>query len=185
MKKPDERREAFTEAEVGKLLAKAKPVDAVLVLLGARGGLRLAEALALRWVDITLAGDEPRLIVRQGKGDRGRVVELVPELVEALIVWRALSEGEHVLPYRSQTRARQRLRSLQQRAGVTIEPGRAAHSLRHTAGMAIYQATNDLVAVQEWLGHADVTTSRGYVHRANRASLRAVARSLPRLSGPA
>ena len=41
--KPDERRdherrEAFTKAEVGQLLAKAKPVDAVLVLLGGRGG---------------------------------------------------------------------------------------------------------------------------------------------------
>ena len=41
--KPDERRAherrvAFTEGEVGQPLAKAKPVDAWLLLLGGRGG---------------------------------------------------------------------------------------------------------------------------------------------------
>lgn len=179
----DERRDAFAEAEVAAMLRIAAPVDAVLVLLGARAGLRLAEALTLRWADVRLAGDEPRLTVRLGKGGRTRTVELVPELAATLAAWHAEApEGPHVLPYRSQTRARQRLRRLQERAGVRIEPGRAAHSLRHTAGTAVYQATGDLVAVQAWLGHANVSTSRGYVHRAKRSTMRDVALALPRFA---
>lgn len=63
------------------------------------------------------------------------------------------------------------------RAGVTIELRRAVCSLRQTAGTAVCQVTNDLVAVKERLGQADVTGSRGYVQR---ASLRVVAWSLPR-----
>ena len=185
-RRPDERRDAFTEAEVRAMLAKAAPIDAALVLLGARGGLRLAEALELRWSDVRLAGDEPRITVRNGKGGRTRDVELAPELTEALRAMRDQGDGRgHVLPYRSQTRTRQRLRRLQERSGVAIEPGRAAHSLRHTAGTAVYEATADLVAVQDWLGHASVSTSRGYVHRAQRAKLRDVARALPRLAASA
>ena len=182
-RRADERREAFTEPEVARLLSVASPVDAALVLLGARGGLRLAEALALRWQDVHLDHDAPRVTVRNGKGGRTRAVELVPELVDALCALRREGlDPEYVLPYRSQTRARQRLRRLQERAHVAIRCGRAAHSLRHTAGTAVYAANGNLVAVQEWLGHADVSTSRGYVHRAQRAKLRDIARSLPRLS---
>ena len=127
------------------MLAKAAPVDAVPVLLGARGGLRL--------------GDEPRLTVRNGKGGRTRDVELVPELADALREQRdQMAASGHVLPYRSQTRARQRLRRLQERAGVAIELGRAAHSLRHTAGTnARLSGARVLYRALVWVGleHAD------------------------------
>ncbi len=108
---------------------------------------------------------------------------MLQQLAEALDALRREGhEGPHVLPYRSQTRARQRLRRLQERAGVRIEAGRAAHSLRHTAGTAVYEASGgDLVHVQEHLGHANIATSRGYVHRANRAKLRDVLARIPTL----
>lgn len=177
----DEKREAFTEADLARLLAVAEPVDAALVLLGARGGLRLAEALALTWADVHLNDTAPTLTVRHGKGGKDREVLLVPELTEALAALQGDTQDAPVLPYRSPTRARQRLRRLQERAGVALKSGRAVHSLRHSAGTAVYAATGDLVAVQAWLGHANVATSRGYVHRAQRASLAAVVEALPRL----
>jgi integrase/recombinase XerC len=181
-RRADERRDAFAEAEVAAMLRHAEPVDAVLVLLGARGGLRLAEVLALRWADVLEGATEPHLIVRMGKGGRTRRVDLAPQLAAAIAAWRLeAGAGDRVMPYTSQTRARQRLRRLQERAGVRVEAGRAAHSLRHTAGTTIYQAAGDLVAVQEHLGHASVATSRGYVHRASRAKLREVLAALPTL----
>ena len=176
-----EKREAFDEGDLGRLLAVAEPVDAALVLLGARGGLRLAEALALKWAHVHLTDPQPTLSVENGKGGIPRTVPLVPELVDALEQVKREATDAHVLPYRSPTRARQRLRRLQERAGVKLKSGRAMHSLRHSAGTAVYEATRDLAAVQDWLGHASVVTSRGYVHRAQAAALTAVAAALPRL----
>jgi integrase len=161
------------------------------VLLGARGGLRLAEALALTWDDVHLTASPATLHVRNGKGGRDRTVLLVPELTDALEALRCATgkrtetAGEqgtdHVLPYRSAERARERLRRLQQRANIPTVNGRAIHSLRHSAGTAVYAATGDLIAVQAWLGHATIATSRGYVHRAHRATLATVAEALPRI----
>lgn len=195
-RRTDEKRDAFTEPELARMLDVAAPVDAALVLLGARGGLRLAEALTLTWSDVHLTASPATLTVRNGKGGRDRTVLLVPELVDAL---EAHKEGsvhgggnetageqgtDHVLPYRSAERARERLRRLQQRANIPLVSGRAIHSLRHSAGTAVYTATNDLVAVQAWLGHATIATSRGYVHRSQRATLAAVAEALPRIKKP-
>jgi integrase/recombinase XerC len=179
-RKVHEKRDAFTEAEVRRLLEHAAPVDAVLVLLGARAGLRLAEALALTWAHVH--PDRCELEVIGGKGGRDRSVDITPDLAEALAAWRPHAPTDRVLPYRSQSRARQRLRRLQTRAGVAIEPGRAAHSLRHACGVAVFEASgHDLVATQDWLGHADVSTTRAYLGRVTRERRRAVASLLPRL----
>lgn len=181
-RRADERREAFSEAELTRMVQRADPVDRVLLMLGARAGLRLAETLALTWADVRLEGDDLRLTVRQGKGGRDRTIPLAPELVDTLRSWRASSATEFVLPYRSPTRARQRLRRVQVQAGVRIDRGRAVHSLRHAFGTAVFATSGDLVAAQSLLGHADVSTTRGYVHRAARAQLRDVTAALPRLT---
>ena len=37
------------------------------------------------------------------------------------------------------------------------------HTLRHTTGMHLLQSGNDISVVKDWLGHADVNTTHGYV----------------------
>lgn len=37
------------------------------------------------------------------------------------------------------------------------------HTIRHATAMALLQATNDITVVKDWLGHADVNTTHGYV----------------------
>ena len=41
--------------------------------------------------------------------------------------------------------------------------GHSAHDLRHTYATHLYLASNDLVLVQRQLGHAEVTTTIGYI----------------------
>ena len=101
---------------------------------------------------------------------------------DTLSAWRATSVTEFVLPYRSPSRARQRLRRVQTQAGVRINRERAVHSLRHAFGTAVFATSGDLAAAQSLLGHADVSTTRGYVHRAARAQLRDVTAALPKLT---
>ena len=181
-RRADERREAFSEAELARMLKHADPVDRVLLLLGARAGLRLAETLKLAWADVRLEDDDSRLTVQQGKGGRVRTIPLAPELADTLRAWRATSVSAYVLPYRSPSRARQRLRRVQTEAGVRIDRGRAIHSLRHAFGTAVFATSGDIVAAQSLLGHADVSTTRGYIHRAARAQLRDVTAALPKLT---
>jgi integrase/recombinase XerC len=174
-----DRRPAFTEDEVRRMLERAHLVDAVLVLLGARGGLRIAEALALTWPAIDLEARELHVIA--GKGGRSRTVPVTGDLAAALAAWRPHAPTDRVLPYRSQSRARQRLQRLQERAGVTVTPGRACHSLRHTAAVAVFKAAgHDIVATQGWLGHADVSTTRQYLGRVEAERRLEVAAFLPR-----
>src|SRR5690625_4221094 len=49
---PEEKRRAYPEAHVHRMLESAGTVDRALVLLAAHGGLRVAEALSLTWRDV-------------------------------------------------------------------------------------------------------------------------------------
>lgn len=56
-------------------------------------------------------------------------------------------------------------------AGLKRE-GLSCHALRHTCGALLYQATRDVRAVQETLGHSNIATSAGYAHIIERGKAR-------------
>ena len=51
-----------------------------------RGGIRVGETVALEWRDIDLTADT--LLVRRGKGGRGRTIPLHPDLAALFANWR-------------------------------------------------------------------------------------------------
>lgn len=55
------------------------------------------------------------------------------------------------------------------------KPGLSCHSLRHTFGTLLYEATKDLRLVQEELGHASYETTTRYAHLVDRKARRAAA----------
>jgi hypothetical protein len=64
---------------------------------------------------------------------------------------------------------------------LEVKPGRAVHSLRHTAGIAVFEVSgHDLTVAPGWLGHADVSTTRGYLGRVDTLRRRSVAGLLAR-----
>ena len=50
------------------------------------------------------------------------------------------------------------------RVGLSVS-GFGPHSLRATAATIVLEHNADLAKVQEWLGHADISTTRLYVKR--------------------
>lgn len=50
--------------------------------------------------------------------------------------------------------------------------GLSCHALRHTCGSLLYQATRDIRAVQETLGHSNINTSAGYASITERSKAR-------------
>lgn len=155
-----EKRRPYPAAALARLLELGSPRDAALLLLGAHGGLRVAEICALGPGDVDLSGGVVR--VRLGKGGKARTVHCSRRLAEALGRLEPRSDGR-LLGLTPQG-ARAALRRLERRAAVERAKGQAMHALRHSAGTAVYRATGGrLEDVAAHLGHAGLDTARVYV----------------------
>jgi integrase/recombinase XerD len=137
-------------------------------------GLRASETLALRVQDIDLDVGFVRTV---GKGDKERVVPLGRKAVEALRVYQergrpflgkagTLKAPELFLNNRGRRLSRQGLHLIIKRyareAGLPDDV--SAHTLRHSFATHLLEGGADLRAVQEMLGHADLSTTQIYTH---------------------
>jgi site-specific recombinase XerD len=141
--------------------------DAVLELLYG-SGLRVAELCGLRPGDVDL---DRGLVVVWGKGSKQRQVPMSAPAVEALRGWvddgRAELADERTPPDALfVNRAGRRLgtrdvrRIIDRRSSAPTSP----HALRHTYATHLLDGGADLRAVQELLGHADLSTTQHYTH---------------------
>jgi integrase len=154
------------------LVVDADPRWRTMVLVGLKTGLRHGELLALRWQDIDLVAG--RLIVRRAlsgkkvespKNNRTREVPLSDEAIRALKAHRHL-KSELVFPndagqMLTRCACRWPLWSACKRAGLRLI---GWHTLRHTFASHLVMRGAPLKAVQELLGHADITMTMRYAH---------------------
>src|SRR5690606_37619989 len=140
--------------------------DRAILELFYSSGLRLSELCALRWGDLDLAEG---LVTVTGKGRKQRAVPVGSHACRALADWRrdtGAGDDKPVFPRRNgpiTPRAVQlRLRQLAQRQGLfkRVHP----HLLRHSFASHVLESSGDLRAVQELLGHADISTTQIYTH---------------------
>jgi integrase/recombinase XerD len=169
----------LTVDEVEKLLARPKATPAGLrdramleTLYGA--GLRASEALSLRLQDIDL---EVGFVRTVGKGDKERIVPLGRMAMEAIRAYNqrgrpflggpgTLKSAELFLNNRGRRLSRQGLHAIikhyAREAGLPDDV--SAHTLRHSFATHLLEGGADLRAVQEMLGHADLSTTQIYTH---------------------
>ncbi len=170
---------ALTVEEVERLLSQPKPTPSGLrdraileMLYGA--GLRASELLALRLQDIDL---EVGFVRTAGKGNKERVVPLGRMAIQALRAYNErgrpylggpgrLKAPELFLNSRGRKLSRQGLHAIIKRyaraAGLPVDV--SAHTLRHSFATHLLEGGADLRAVQEMLGHADLSTTQIYTH---------------------
>lgn len=141
--------------------------DAVLEILYG-SGLRVAELCGLGPDDLDLARHTVRV---WGKGSKQRVVPLSQPAIDATTSW--LAEGRSAMVTEATPVAalfvNRRGGRLQPRDVRRIVDRRAAspthpHALRHTFATHLLDGGADLRAVQEMLGHADLSTTQHYTH---------------------
>lgn len=145
------------------MLDQADTQEKVLLLLMTHAGLRIAEALAVRWEDLDLA--QRRLRVVHGKGDKARLVPLSARLrqaLEALYAERPYTADDRLLSFAAYSSAYERLQKVALKAGKEHE-FRGFHAGRKYAGTQLYAATKDFTRVAGFLGHEQVDTTRRYV----------------------
>lgn len=169
------------EAEVEALLAaaRARPgprgarAVALLELLYA-AGLRVSELVSL---PLAAVARDPAVLVVRGKGGKERMVPIGRPAREAVAAWRKAREqflpqgrpSKWLFPSGSRqghlTRAgfAQLLKELAVEAG--IPPSKVSpHVLRHSFASHLLAHDADLRAVQQMLGHADISTTEIYTH---------------------
>jgi integrase/recombinase XerC len=135
-------------------------------------GLRIGEVARLTFADVR--GD--RILVN-GKGGKQRVVPLHRELRDAVGGERSRrAELRDESPWIFPSRDGKHLTAgcLGKRVSDALGPGWSAHTLRHRFATAAYQATTDLRAVQELLGHAKPETTAIYAAAADDSLIAAV-----------
>jgi integrase/recombinase XerC len=144
--------------------------DRALMELLYSSGLRLSELVGLDVADLDLADRTVRVT---GKGGKTRVVPVGRHAVAALSRWlRRRTDlarpGEQAL-FLSERKARMSARAVQARVshwamrqgvGVKMHP----HVFRPSFATHLLESSGDLRAVQELLGHADVSTTQVYTH---------------------
>ena len=170
--------EVLTVEEVERLLA-APTLDDPLVFrdramleLGYGSGLRVSEWIELSVRDILF---EEGLVRVFGKGSKERLVPMGRRAVGAVAIYlrelrprleKGQGRGKLMLNARGEPLTRMGawkiLRKYVERAELTkhVSP----HTLRHSFATHLLEGGADLRAVQEMLGHADISTTQLYTH---------------------
>lgn len=133
-------------------------------------GLRLAEVAALDAADLAGAPAELRIT---GKGARTRIVPVGRQANRAVSAWLRVRDqiaaADETALFVSQRGRRLSHRAIQQRlkalaAQRGLEQSVNPHMLRHAFATHLLESSGDLRAVQELLGHADISTTQIYTH---------------------
>jgi len=133
-------------------------------------GMRVSEAINLKTKDINLQDDLYVLQIR-GKGNKPRVVLIKKSIIENNLKGWLKSKPQNTItlfctrdgkklsqPYISRV-----VENILMSVGIRKEKN-GAHMLRHSFATLLYQKSQDLVLLQEALGHSDINTSRIYTH---------------------
>ncbi len=171
--------QAVRQAGTEKARLKALRLLAMLELLYATG-LRVSELVGLRERDVDARAQMLRV---KGKGDKERLVPLTGRALEALEQLRAematvakrqgakgsLKQQGWLFPshggsgHMTRQRFAQLLKQLAAQAGISPERV-SPHVLRHAFATHLLENGADLRAVQQMLGHADISTTQIYTH---------------------
>ncbi len=179
--------ETLSVTEVEALLGSPKveqPLawrDRALLELAYGAGLRVSELCSLGLTDLLLTENLIRVF---GKGSKERLVPIGRSVIGAVSVYlhtmrpeldRGKSKGRVLLNARGEPLSRVGawgvVKRAAERAGI---PKRVTpHTLRHSFATHLLEGGADLRAVQEMLGHADLSTTQIYTH-VDREYLRSV-----------
>ena len=173
----------LSEAETGNLLDHASQsaasgetaalrMHALIEVLYATG-LRVSELVSL---PVGVAMRDERFFIIRGKGGKERMVPLSPKARTAMRAWlgarnrdKAMEQSPWLFPSSSETGFLPRqvfardLKTLAAQAGIAAAKV-SPHVIRHAFASHLLQNGADLRAVQELLGHSDISTTQIYTH---------------------
>ncbi|MCL9783551.1 tyrosine recombinase XerC [Vibrio sp. S4M6] len=161
--------------EVGQLLEvnEDDPLairDRAMMELMYGAGLRLAELISINVKDVGFGSGEIRVI---GKGDKERKVPFSGQAKEWVALWLRerpdMANADESALFVSKLGVRISHRSVQKRMAEwgqkqSVASHISPHKLRHSFATHMLESSNNLRAVQELLGHENISTTQIYTH---------------------
>lgn len=180
-KVPERLPSALSIADVDRLLGQPFPDtpagmrDRAIVETLYGAGLRVSELTGLDLTDVDLGEGFLRVI---GKGSKERLAPIAGMAVHALDAYvrsarpllrpkhslRAAETSAVFLNVRGSRISRQAVFSIVRACGNNIGLELHPHTLRHSFATHLLEGGADLMALQEMLGHADISTTQVYTH---------------------
>lgn len=168
----------------GEARAWVRARDAALFTLLYGAGLRISEALGLKWGDAPL-GESLRIL---GKGGKARLAPVLPAARQAVDAYCALCpyggapsdplffsvRGKALSPRMAQRTMKDHSRAL------GLPESATPHALRHAFATHLLAGGGDLRAVQELLGHATIASTQRYTKVDVTAMMETYAKAHPR-----
>jgi integrase/recombinase XerC len=145
--------------------------DQAMMELIYSSGLRLAEIAALNVVDLDLQNG--LVDVKKGKGSKQRLMPIGGKASEAIRRWlrsrTLLLKAEEAALFISKRGSRISHRAIQQRVAFWakkqgLDQHVYPHRLRHAFASHLLESSGDIRAVQELLGHTNISTTQVYTH---------------------
>jgi integrase/recombinase XerC len=144
--------------------------DHAILELFYSSGLRLAELVGINIDQLDMVGGT---ITVTGKGNKTRIVPVGSHAISAIETWMSArhmiakpdsvalfitKQGNRITPRAVQYRLKEW--AIKQGVNSDVHP----HMLRHSFATHVLQSSGDLRAVQEMLGHANISTTQVYTH---------------------
>ena len=173
--------EYLDDDEVGALLNSVDQTsrnglrDYALLMFFYNTGGRVQEVVDVQIPDLRL--ETPFQVKITGKGNKERLCLLWPETVEAIQNYiddrcvDASEESTLFLNAHGYPLTRFGVRYIVRQHGAKTAKKRPSlkskkvnpHTLRHTTAIHLLQSGNDISVVKDWLGHANINTTHGYI----------------------
>ncbi len=196
---PDHLPQVLAIEEIDAMIAAIDPTareavrDRALLEVMYGCGLRVSELIGLQ-IDRLHLAEEYMLV--EGKGRKQRLVPLAPPTAQAIADWLAdraegkikPGEGNYLFlaPRTGSRITRMRVfkivKTLAERAGIQREV--SPHTLRHSFASHLLEGGANLRAIQEMLGHEDISTTQIYLHLSTAQLRRELLQHHPRLTRP-
>jgi site-specific recombinase XerD len=167
-KKPKRLPCVLSQQEVLQFLgAITNPMHRMALTAAYAAGLRVSEVVTLRVEDI----DSARMLihVRQGKGQKDRIVSLSEVLLRSLrAYWLEYRPRVWLFPGQKRDKpiCKRTLQGACERAdrAAGLKKHVTAHTMRHSFATHLLEAGTDIRTVQALLGHASLSTTAIYAH---------------------
>lgn len=139
-----------------------------LVRVMLEAGLRVSEAVSLRPAALDM--QSCRLVVKDGKGGRDRVLWISEDLRDLVGRWKACRpESTWLFPTRTAKKTsprsvRRTVKTYAHKAAIVNADEISPHTLRHTFATRLLRRSGNIRMVQKALGHSDLSTTMLYTH---------------------
>ena len=159
-------REYLTKHEVEALIKQARKGrhghrDATLIMVMYRHGLRVSEAVALKWTDVEFKSGV--ISIRRSKRGQDGVHPLGGQEIRALRRLQRESESPYIfVSERGSPMTTRNVGQIVKRVGVSLPFPVHPHMLRHGYGYKLINEGVDVRTVQEYLGHNSLATTYIY-----------------------